>query len=218
MSLAIFDLDYTLINGDSDFLWGEYLSDIGAVNAKEYREKNDFFFNEYKKNSLDIFEFLNFSLKPLSNYPIEKLNKWHYEFIKEKILPIISKKALNKVKEHKKNDDILLVITATNDFITKPIVKLFGINNLLATRAEFINGKYTGKPCGTPCYGEGKVKNLQKWLKTNNLSLTNSYFYSDSITDLPLLNLVDNPIVVNADEKLQNIAKNNNWKILNWLD
>ena len=217
MSLALFDLDKTLINGDSDFLWGEFLVEVGAVDKTDYQSKNQDFFDDYAKGKLDIKKYLEFCLQPLSKYNIKQLHTWRDEFIIRKIKPIITKKALSVVKKHQDRGDTLVVITATNQFVVENIVKLFDIPNLIATNAEFKDGKYTGKSNGVPCFREGKITNLNLWLENNSYNLKDSYFYSDSFNDLSLLKLVDNPIVINADNKLLEFAKENNWKIDNWI-
>jgi HAD superfamily hydrolase (TIGR01490 family) len=217
MSLAIFDLDKTLLSGDSDFLWGEFLVEVGGVDSKTYQQKNQKFFDDYAVGKLNINEYLDFCLKPLGKYSVEQLNAWRSEFIEQKIKPIIGEKALKTVAKHKQNGDTLLVITATNRFVTEKIVELFGIDNLLATGVEFKDGKYTGKTIGTPCFQDGKITNLNKWLKGKNIDMNGSYFYSDSFNDLPMLELVDNPVVINGDEKLLQVAKERDWKTDSWM-
>lgn len=217
MSLAIFDLDKTLIGGDSDFLWGEYMSEIGAVDVDTYQAKNQHFFDLYEQGKLDINEYLEFCLEPLSQQSMETLNAWHQDFMQKKIEPILLPKAQAIVDKHRQKGDTLLVITATNRFVTTPIVKKYGINNLLATEPEIKNNKYTGRVLGEPCFQLGKITHLKRWMKENNEDLKGSTFYSDSHNDLPMLELVDHPVVVNGDEKLLDIANKRNWPSLNWL-
>lgn len=217
MSLAIFDLDKTLIGGDSDFLWGEYMSEIGAVDIDTYQAKNQHFFDLYEQGRLDINEYLEFCLEPLSQQNMETLNTWHQDFMQKKIEPILLPKAQAIVDKHRQKGDKLLVITATNRFVTTPIVKKYGINNLLATEPEIKNNKYTGRVLGEPCFQLGKITHLKRWMKENNEDLKGSTFYSDSHNDLPMLELVDHPVVVNGDEKLLDIAKKRDWPSLNWL-
>ncbi|MGR9099412.1 MAG: histidinol-phosphatase [Gammaproteobacteria bacterium] len=214
MSLAIFDLDNTLIADDSDYLWGQFLVDKGIVDREQYRKSNDKFFQDYKLGVLDIDEFLKFSLKPLSLHSAEKLFIWRRQFVDEIIRPILLRPARELIKRHKDSGDTLLVITATNRFVTEPIVKLYEIDHLLATTPEFHNGRFTGLYVDEPCFQEGKVSHLKKWLKANGETLDNSWFYSDSHNDLPLLNLVDNPVAVDPDEKLNRYALNANWPII----
>ncbi len=214
MSLAIFDLDNTLLADDSDYLWGQFLVDKGIVDADYYAQENDRFYQEYKEGNLDIIEFLNFSLKPLADNSLKDLSQWRKQFIEEIIHPILLAPAQELINKHKQRGDTLLVITATNKFVTEPIVNLYGISHLIATTPEFINDKYTGNIAGTPCFQDGKVTRLKQWLQETGHSLSNSWFYSDSHNDLPLLKLVDFPVAVNPDEALQQHATDNNWPII----
>ncbi len=216
MALAIFDLDKTLIAGDSDFLWGEFLTEINVVDKDVYQQKNKQFFIDYQQQKLDIFKYLEFCLEPLATNDISQLKIWRKEFVQKKILPIILKEAQKTINQHKKNGDTLLVITATNQFIVEPIIKRYKIKNILATKIEKVNNMYTGKVVGEPCFKKGKVVNLLQWLKLTNNNLDNSYFYSDSINDLPLLELVAHPIATNPDDKLKKIALSRGWKIIHW--
>lgn len=214
MSLAIFDLDNTLIADDSDFLWGQFLVDHGIVDKAQYEDANARFYEDYKKGDLDIVEFLNFSLAPLAKHDAQQLFAWRNQFVEEVIHPILLKPAMDLVDKHRQQGDTLLVITATNRFVTEPIVNLYGIDNLLATTPEFCNGQYTGKFEGIPCYQEGKVKLLQEWLENSPESMDDSWFYSDSHNDLPLLKLVDNPVAVDPDDILREYANDANWPII----
>ena len=214
MSLAIFDLDNTLIADDSDYLWGQFLVDQGIVNKAEYEHANAKFYEDYRQGTLDIVEFLRFSLRPLADNSVEQLYQWRAQFIEEVITPILLKPAQQLVDKHRERGDTLLVITATNRFVTEPIVKLYGIENLLATTPEFINGKYTGGFSDIPCFREGKVILLEQWLKNSTETLQDSWFYSDSHNDLPLLKLVDYAVAVDPDEKLALFAEKANWSII----
>ncbi|CAG1022384.1 putative phosphatase [Patescibacteria group bacterium] len=214
VALAIFDLDNTLIADDSDYLWGQFLVDQGIVDKQQYEVANAKFYEDYKQGTLDIVEFLRFSLKPLAEHSAEQLYQWRAQFVETIITPLLLEPAKQLVNKHKERGDTVLVITATNSFVTEPIVKLYGIEHLLATTPEFINGRYTGGFIGTPCFREGKVTLLQEWLKQSNESLKNSWFYSDSHNDLPLLNLVEHPVAVDPDEKLANAAQTANWAII----
>lgn len=216
MALAIFDLDNTLLNGDSDYLWGQFLAQQGLVDAENYERENLRFYDEYKAGTLDIFEFLEFSLRPLSENSVEELNQLYQQFMDACIRPIITDAARAKVDEHRQTGDTLLIITATNTFITAPIAAELGIENLLATDPEMNNGRYTGKVSGTPCFREGKVERLKSWLKQTGLNLADSYFYSDSHNDLPLLELVTKPIAVDPDETLQQHAQMKGWDIISF--
>ncbi len=214
MSLAIFDLDNTLIADDSDFLWGQFLVERGIVDKDYYAHANKKFYADYKQGTLDITAFLHFSLAPLALHDAEQLYRWREEFVEHHIKPIHLPAAQALVEKHRAQGDTLLVITATNRFITEPIVKLFGIDNLLATTPEFHNGRYTGKFSDTPCYQAGKITHLQNWLANSSETLTDSCFYSDSHNDLPLLKLVDHPVAVDPDEILSQAAKEANWQII----
>ena len=216
MALAIFDLDKTLITGDSDFLWGEFMSENGMVDRANYQKRNADFFKQYTLGKLNISEYLEFCLEPLSRFSYDELRNYHRSFLEEKIRPIISNDAIKQVEKHRDQGDTLLVLTATNRFITSPIVAEFGIENLLATEIELIDERYTGKVLGKPCFQEGKIEHLKSWIGNRNISLDGSYFYSDSHNDLPTLELVDHPNVVNPDNKLREIALKRNWPIHNW--
>ncbi len=214
MALALFDLDNTLLNGDSDHSWGMYLADIGAVDAERQKNQQDFFYQQYLDGKLDIYEFCEFQFSVLTQYPLAQLHAWRDDFLETVIEPMIINGKANLLEKHRAAGDDLVIITATNDFITAPIAKRLGVASLLATQAEFINGRYTGKLVGTPCYQDGKVTRLNVWLDQQDIKFENSYFYSDSINDLPLLKLVDTPIAVTPDDKLRNHAAEFNWQII----
>jgi HAD superfamily hydrolase (TIGR01490 family) len=214
VSLAIFDLDNTLIADDSDYLWGQFLVDQNIVDKNHYENANAKFYDDYKQGTLDIVEFLRFSLQPLADNNPEQLYQWRAQFIEEAIKPLLLTSAQQLVDKHRNRGDTLLVITATNRFVTEPIVRLYGIENLLATTPEFIGGRYTGGFDGIPCFREGKVKLLEAWLENSHETMQGSWFYSDSHNDLPLLKLVDNPVAVDPDEKLTEFASAANWPII----
>jgi HAD superfamily hydrolase (TIGR01490 family) len=214
VSLAIFDLDNTLISDDSDYLWGQFLVDQEIVDKDQYEQANAKFYEDYKLGELDIVEFLHFSLAPLAKNDPEQLYKWRTQFIQEIIKPIQLKPAIRLVNKHRFKGDTVMIITATNRFVTEPISKLFGIDILLATTPELINGRYTGNFEGIPCFQEGKVHLLNQWLENSKETMENSWFYSDSYNDLPLLKLVDNPVAVDPDEKLRNYAIKKNWSCI----
>jgi len=214
MALAIFDLDNTLLSGDSDHLWGEFLVEQGVVDKASYKKANDLFYQRYLDGNLDIFEFLAFTLKPLSEHPIEQLFTWREQFLKQKIEPIMLPAAHNLVEKHRQQGDTLMIITATNSFITAPIAQKFGIEHLIATDPEFIDGSYTGNVEGTPSFKEGKVERLESWLIEHSQNLEGSYFYSDSHNDIPLLERVSYPFAVDPDNTLQQFAQQQGWEIL----
>ena len=218
MALAIFDLDNTLLNGDSDYLWGQFLAQQGHVDAEHYEKENQRFYDEYMAGTLDIFEFLEFSLAPLSQIDMPELTQLHSHFMDECIRPIITKKSRALIQEHTLKKDTLLIITATNLFITAPIAEELEIQNILATEPEIINNRYSGKVSGTPCFREGKVKRLTDWLKETGGNLADSYFYSDSHNDLPLLEMVKKPIAVDPDDTLRSHAEMKGWDIISLID
>ena len=212
--LVIFDLDNTLLNGDSDRNWGEFLAEKRIVND-DYLLRSEQFYNNYYEGSLDIDGFLNFCLEPLKNNEMDLLLELREEFIEKKIKPIMLSKALAKVKEEME-DSIVIIATATNDFVTKPIAKLFGIDNLIATEFEIMNNKFTGQVLGLPCFREGKLKKVTEWINLKGYTLAESKFYSDSFNDLPLLEKVKKAVVVDGDEKLLMEAKKNGWLCLSF--
>lgn len=216
MTLAIFDLDNTLLNGDSDHAWGEFLVEKNLVDADAYAQANDKFYQDYQNGTLDIAEFLAFSLAPLAKHPKTQLDDWHTTFMAEKVQPMMLEAAQKCLQEHKNQGHFLLIITATNLFVTEPIAKALGVDAILATEPEFIDGAYTGNVNGTPCFQEGKVTRLNTWLKETGHSLEGSYFYSDSHNDLPLLKQVDNPIAVDADPTLTQYANEQGWPVISF--
>jgi HAD superfamily hydrolase (TIGR01490 family) len=214
MALAIFDLDHTLLNGDSDYLWGEYMVANKIVDADVYQRENKTFLEDYLKGDLDNEVYLKFALKPLTQYSMDRLYAWRNDYVRHWIQPIIAKGTQALLDKHRAQGDELIIISATNLFITAPISKLLGIDQILSTEPEIINNQYTGRYLGTPTFKEGKVTVLNEWLKNSKHSLDDSYFYSDSINDLPLLEQVATPVAVNPDEKLFNIATQRGWQIL----
>jgi len=214
VALALFDLDNTLLNGDSDHSWGMYLADIGAVDPKRQKEKQDFFYQQYLAGELNIHEFCEFQFSVLTRNSIEQLHKWRHDFLDTVIEPMIQNGKADLLKPHQEAGDDILIITATNDFITAPIAERLNVPTLIATQAELVDGKYTGKVTGTPCYQAGKITRLNQWLKEHNKEFKDTTFYSDSINDLPLLELVDRPVVVTPDDKLRAHAIERNWTII----
>ena len=218
MSLAIFDLDNTLLGDDSDYLWGRFLIEQGLVDGATYERENQRFYDAYRAGTLDIQAFLRFMLRPLSEHPTAQLLEWRARFMKDKIEPIILPKALALLERHRAAGDTLLVITATNRFITEPIAERLGVPNLLATDIEFLNGRYTGRPLGIPCFQHGKVERLRAWLAETGHDLTESWFYSDSHNDLPLLGAVAHPVAVDPDEALTRHAAARGWPVISLRD
>ncbi|MDT8383884.1 MAG: HAD family hydrolase [Gammaproteobacteria bacterium] len=214
MSLAIFDLDNTLLGDDSDFLWGQFLVQQGLVDSEVYARENQRFYNDYKSGRLDIFEFLAFSLKPLSEHSRDTLDALHQQFMQEIITPVMLPAAQLLLEKHRAQGDTLLIITATNSFITAPIAAALGVEHLIATTPEEIDGRYTGQVAGTPCFQSGKVERLTHWLTGHQENLAHSWFYSDSHNDLPLLELVTHPVAVDPDTTLADHARSKGWPII----
>jgi len=216
VNLALFDLDNTLLAGDSDFEWAQFLIEQGVLDREVYEARNQDFYDQYKAGTLDILAFLDFQLKPLSRHPRAVLDDWHREFMARKIAPMIRDSARALVARHR--DDLRVVITATNSFVTAPIVREFGIEHLIATEPEQRAGAFTGKVLGVPCFREGKVGRLEDWLAELGRPLGSfaaSWFYSDSHNDLPLLERVTNPVAVDPDDTLRAHAERCGWPILN---
>lgn len=218
MALAIFDLDHTLLDGDSDHAWGQYLVDRELVDPAVHKHRNDHFYEQYKAGTLDIHEYLEFSLKPLTHYSLEDMLAAREHFLKERIVPLISQKSRDLIAHHKRLGDTLLIITATNGFVTYPIAELLGIDHIIAPHPEFIDGGYTGRVVGTPSFQHGKVIRLNEWLAGQGFDLTGSWFYSDSHNDLPLLEVVDHPVAVDPDERLAAIAEARGWPVISLRD
>lgn len=216
MNLALFDLDNTLLAGDSDYAWGQFLVEKGVVDAATYEAANQRFYEDYKRGDLDIHEFAAFAFRPLTEHPTEQLVAWRQQFLEEKIRPIMLSKGIETIEQHRRRGDAILIITATNSFVTQPIAEAFGVSELIATEPERIDGAYTGKILGTPCFQEGKVIRLRQWLDQHALSLDGSTFYSDSHNDIPLLESVERPVAVDPDKKLLEHAQNRQWKVLSF--
>jgi len=214
MPLAIFDLDNTLLSGDSDYLWGQYLVELGVVDGAAYEAANARFYTDYKAGRLDIDAFLAFALRPLRENPPEALLAWRRAFIATRIEPLIGPRAEALVERHRRAGDTLLVITATNSFVTAPIAERFGIRHLIATEPERAGAGFTGRVAGLPAFREGKVVRLEQWLREHGGSLVGSHFYSDSNNDLPLLERVDHPVAVDPDPLLAELARSRGWPVI----
>ena len=218
MSLALFDLDNTLLAGDSDYLWGVFLVEKGLVDGELYKAANEKFYQQYADGELDIHEFLNFSLNPLSQIPMPTLAALHEEFMDKHIRPLMTSLGKEKIEQHKELGDTTLIITATNRFVTEPIARAFGVDDLIATEPEIVDGRYTGKVAGTPCFQQGKITRLQQWMQTHDETLEDSTFYSDSHNDLPLLNIVEQPVAVDPDPQLEKTATENGWPVISFRE
>jgi len=214
MALAIFDLDNTLLAGDSDHLWGQFLVAQGLEDGTEFARTNDAFYRDYQEGNLDIDAFLRFSLRPLRDHPPELLESLRARFVRECIEPLMLPAARALVDRHRAAGDTLLIITASNTFITAPTAALFGVPHLIATDPEVHDGRFTGAVSGIPSFQAGKVARLEVWLAAQGESLAGSSFYSDSHNDLPLLERVDRPVAVDPDAVLREAALARGWDIL----
>ncbi len=214
MPLALFDLDNTLLAGDSDYLWGQFLVRNGIVDAREYEEKNRQFFEDYEQGRLDIDRYLRFALAPLARFDREQLECWRQDFIEQEIRPIIAPGSKELLRKHRERGDELMIISATNAFVTRPIAELLGVSHLLATEPEILEGRYSGHYIGVPTFRAGKVEALRHWLEERGRDLTGSHFYSDSHNDLPLLEQVENPVAVDPDPILRQQAEERGWPVI----
>ena len=214
MKLALFDLDNTLLDGDSDYAWAQFLIEEGVLHAGEYNAKNDYFYGRYKDGTLDIHEFLDFQLAPLARHPRAQLDAWHDAFMERKVRAMILPKAASLIARHA--DALTAIVTATNRFITRPIADELGVENLIATDIEEVDGAFTGKPRGTPTFREGKVAAVDEWLASRGHKLADfeRWFYSDSLNDLPLLELATHPVATNPSPALADLARQRGWPLL----
>ncbi len=213
MALALFDLDNTLLAGDSEHLWGEFLAEVGAV-GEDFRAENARLYREYLAGRLDIRESVALQVRPLVEHPPERLRRWREEFIASWVEPRVTPAAVALVARHRAAGDEPAIVTASNDFVTRPIAERFGVEELLAVELERTGGRFTGRALGTPTFREGKIERLREWLVEKGFTLRGSFFYSDSHNDLPLLGLVDNPVVVDPDPVLRAHAERLGWPIL----
>jgi HAD superfamily hydrolase (TIGR01490 family) len=215
MKLVLFDLDNTLLAGDSDYEWGQFLIDSGVLDRDFYESRNRGFYDQYKAGTLDIHEFLEFALAPLASYPRPVLEAWHREFMARRIEPMIREPARALVAGHR--GDLCAVVTATNSFVTAPIARAFGIEHLIATEPEQVDGRFTGRVSGIPCFREGKVARVDAWLAARGQSaqqFEQRWFYSDSANDLPLLERVSHPVAVDPDDRLRAHAHEHGWPVI----
>ena len=217
MRLALFDLDNTLLSGDSDYEWGQFLVDRGVLDRDAYEAQNRTYYEQYVRGTLDIHEYLGFALRPLAEHPPADLERWHAEFMRDRIVPMIAPAARALVHRHLVDGDLCAVITATNSFVTAPIAREFGVAHLIATQPECRDGRFTGRVAGTPCFREGKLARLDEWLAGRGRRLgdfAESVFYSDSHNDLPLLRRVTRPVAVDPDEPLATEAARRGWAVI----
>jgi HAD superfamily hydrolase (TIGR01490 family) len=217
MDLALFDLDNTLLAGDSDYEWALFLTEQGVVDPEVYKAGNDRFYRQYMEGTLDIREFLDFQLAPLARHPREQLERWRAQFIAEKIRPIVLDKGRSLIERHRSHGDLCAIITATNSFITGPIAQELGVPDLIATEPEVVNGGFTGRTAGVPCFRDGKPVRVEHWLRSLGLALDRfgeSWFYSDSRNDIPLLEKVTRPVAVDPDPALAEVARRRGWAVM----
>jgi HAD superfamily hydrolase (TIGR01490 family) len=213
--LVLFDLDDTLLAGDSDYQWAQMLIETGVLDRRTYEARNLEFYEKYKAGVLDVSAFLEFQLKPLARHSRTQLEAWHARFMTSKVLPMVRPGARPLIARH--GDALTAIITATNRFVTGPIALALGVANLLATELEEINGRFTGREKGTPCYREGKVTRLEQWLTSRGERLSEydeSWFYTDSINDLALLSTVTHPVAAHPDDRLRAHAEAHKWPIV----
>jgi HAD superfamily hydrolase (TIGR01490 family) len=216
-ALALFDLDNTLLAGDSDYEWGQFLVDRGVLEREEYEAQNRAYYEQYVAGTLDIHEFLGFALRPLAAHQPADLARWHGEFMAARIRPMIGAPARALVRKHQEAGDLCAIITATNSFVTGPIAREFGVEHLIATEPESRDGRFTGRVAGVPCFREGKIRRLDDWLAARGRRLAEfaeSTLYSDSHNDLPLLERVRRPVAVDPDARLAAAAKQRGWAVI----
>lgn len=216
MALAIFDLDHTLLEGDCDQLWGDFLSQKELVDPKQYQSQKDRFYQDYLDGCLDMQAFLSFCVSTLATFSSAQLHALGNEFRERWLKPRIRARGIESVEQHRRQGDTLLIVTATNRFLASEASKLLHIDHLIASELEQSDGRYTGKVIGTPSYREGKVQRLSDWLSQHPFDLSEATFYSDSHNDLPLLKKVGHPIAVNPDLQLEQHAITHHWTILDW--
>jgi len=214
MALAIFDLDNTLINGDSDHRWGEFLCAEGLVDPRSFSQENDRFYQDYQAGKLDIQAYLQFALRPLAGRTVGEVAELQQRFMKDYVEPMLLPAAFSLLDKHREQGDKLVIITASNTVITKPIAQRLGVSTLMGCDVEIKEGKFTGASVGIPSFREGKVARLTEWMSTNNYSLDGAWFYSDSHNDVPLLERVDNPVATDPDPQLAELARQRSWPII----
>jgi HAD superfamily hydrolase (TIGR01490 family) len=217
MRLALFDLDNTLLVGDSDYEWGQFLVDRGVLERDAYEAQNKAYYDQYVAGTLDIHEYLGFALGPLARHAPADLARWHADFMDSRIRPMIGAPARELVRRHRDAGDLCAIVTATNSFVTAPIAREFGVEHLVATEPEIRDGRYTGRIAGTPCFREGKLARLDEWLAGLGRRMgefPESTCYSDSHNDLPILERVTRPVAVDPDPKLAAVAAERRWPVI----
>ncbi len=214
MRLAVFDLDNTLLAGDSDYLWGQWMVTHGIVDAEHYATENARFFREYEAGTLDIHEYAAFSLRPLTEQPLPRMLALRERFVAEQIAPLIAAGTPALLEKHRAQQDRILITTATSRFVTEPIAELLGVSDLIATEPEIVAGRYTGRIAGTPNFQHGKVENLERWLAAQQPDYAHLSCYSDSRNDIPLLEMGNTAIAVDPDPVLKALAESRNWPVI----
>lgn len=221
MKLAIFDLDNTLLGGDSDHAWGQFLVQSGLVDPLEHEARNNQFYHQYQHGGLDIHEYVAFTIRPIMHLDAASLQTMHAQFMQEFIAPMLLPKSTELLARHKAQGDYTVIVTATNEFITAPIARALGVDVLLANELEQVNGRYTGRIRGTPSFQAGKVTRVEQWLqqavadqRLASLSLKDSIFYSDSFNDLPLLEAAAEAVAVDPDPVLEKQARERGWPVI----
>ncbi|MCP5278069.1 MAG: HAD family hydrolase [Thiobacillus sp.] len=215
MRLALFDLDNTLLAGDSDFEWAQYLIEQGVLDREVYEARNQAFYDHYKAGTLDIHEFLDFQLMPLARHSREQLDAWHRDYMARKVIPMVAPGTAALLENHR--DHVQVIVTATNSFVTAPIARHLGVAHLIATEPELRDGRFTGKVSGIPSFKAGKVARLEEWLAAQGKTwadVAESWFYSDSLNDLPLLAHVHHPVAVDPDPTLRAHAEARGWPVI----
>jgi HAD superfamily hydrolase (TIGR01490 family) len=218
MNLTLFDLDGTLIPKDSDHAFGEFLVTLGWADEQVFRERNDAFYQDYLEGRLDLDAYVDFATLPWRSRPPEEQSRALSRFVEQVVQPMLPPAAIQLVRSHQRGGDLIAIVTATNDFVTRPIADRLGVDVLIATELERDGGGgYTGRVHGTPSYREGKVTRVEDWLSRQGLkidSFDRSTFYGDSINDLPLLERVSHPVATNPGPALERIAQDRRWPVL----
>jgi HAD superfamily hydrolase (TIGR01490 family) len=215
--LALFDLDNTLLSGDSDHGWSQFLIEEGVLDRATFERRNDAFFEQYKTGTLDIYEYVAFHMTALGRYSRAQLDAWHVEFMHKKIRPMITQKSRELIAQHQARGALCAIVTATNSFVTAPIAAELNVPHLLATEPEEIDGRFTGRVSGVPCFREGKITRVDEFLSERGQTMqgfSESYFYSDSLNDLPLLSRVNRPVAVDPDPTLRAHAEQRGWPVI----
>ncbi len=211
MALALFDLDDTLIVGNCETEWFHYLAENGHIDATQYQTEIAEFDRQYEAGAPDIDDYIRYVLATLARHPMKTLLNWRNEWLQQKMIPRIAKGARRLLQQHRDAGDEIVIISASTTFCVEPIAELLGVEHVLATKLEIINNRYSGDFIAPTCFSEGKITLLQHWLKNSHHSLSGSHFYSDSNNDIPLLELAEFPIAVDADAKLAVVAENKGW-------